>query len=176
VKRKTKRPAAKAAPARRSYPRQPSAKASAAPRRRRAPKRNPPLFSGDLFRDAGLGLAGFVVAHYAGKVASKLQPSGFLGTPAGQAVISAGTAIFAGQMAGRMFPGARPAVTAGGMVAAGRGLLAKIGVPGLGGLGADEALSAKDVEEVRLLAQELKAGGQAGILAGDDESEYGLTW
>jgi len=160
-----KRPAA--GRKRRSYPRQPS---KAAPHRRRRAKRNPPLFSGDLFRDAGLGLAGFVVAHYAGKIASKMQPSGFLGTAAGQTLIQAGVAIGAGHMAGKMMPGARSAVTAGGMVAAGRGLLSKIGVPGLSGLG-EETLSAKDVAEVRLLAQELKS--EPAVSGMDDVDESG---
>lgn len=164
-----RRPAA-APKKRRSYPRPPKA----APRRRRHAKRNPPLFSGDLFRDAGLGLAGFVVAHYAGKIAERMNPGGFLGTAAGQTAIQAAVAIGAGHMAGKMMPGARSAVTAGGMVAAGRSLLSKVGIPGLSGLGAED-LSAKDLMEVQALAQELKTSGNvSGLGVVTDVEEMGL--
>jgi len=163
-------PAARRAPARRSYPRNPPA--SAAPRRRRRVHRNPPFLGPDTFRDAAGALAGFVAVAWTGNLVKKAMPSGFLSTPAGQAAVQATAAIIAGQVAGKVMSGSRTAVLSGGMVAAGRSFLSRVGIPGLSGLGAgdDDELSAKDLAEIQLLAKQINTG-QAGLGLVDDDDE-----
>lgn len=127
-------------------------------KKRRHPRRNPPLVDGALVKEAIAGLSGFIVTKYAGKVlkaASGSMP--FLQTPAGSALVEGAVAIGAGMLAGRMVPGTRGAVTVGGITAASVGFMARAGVPGLSGLGASAVnLSDQDMAEIASTARMLR--------------------